>query len=63
MRVTEKEYDIIYGLVANDDVYTTFTLYQAGVLTKEQTLDCFVETNGLAKQQKEKRSMKNSKIE
>ena len=27
------------------------------------TLDCFVETNGLAKQQKEKRSMKNSKIE
>ena len=32
-------YDIIYGPVANDDVYTTFTLYQAGVLTKEQTLD------------------------
>lgn len=43
MRVTEKEYDIIYGMVANDDVYTTFTHYQAGVLTKEQTLDCFVE--------------------
>ena len=33
------EYDIIYGPVANDDVYTTFTLYQAGVLTKAQTLD------------------------
>ena len=32
-------YDIIYGPVANDDVYTTFTLYQAGVLTKEQTLE------------------------
>ena len=32
-------YDVIYGPVANDDVYTTFTLYQAGTLTKEQTLD------------------------
>ena len=32
-------YDIIYGPVANDDVYTTFTLYNAGVLTKEQTLE------------------------
>jgi hypothetical protein len=34
-----ESYDIIYGPVANDDVYTTFTLYQAGVLTKEQTLE------------------------
>lgn len=34
-----KEYDIIYGPVANDDVYTTFTLYNANVLTKEQTLE------------------------
>ena len=25
--------------VANDDVYTTFTLYSAGVLTKGQTLE------------------------
>lgn len=32
-------YDLIYGPVANDDVYTTFTLYHAGALTKEQTLD------------------------
>ena len=32
-------YDFIYGPVANDDVYTTFTLYSAGVLTKEQTLE------------------------
>ena len=32
-------YDIISGPVANDDVYTTFTLYQAGALTKEQTLE------------------------
>lgn len=32
-------YDFIYGPVANDDVYTTFTLHSAGVLTKEQTLD------------------------
>lgn len=32
-------YDLIYGPVANDDVYTTFALYSAGVLTKEQTLE------------------------
>ena len=31
-------YDFIYGPVANDDVYTTFTLYHAGILNKEQTL-------------------------
>ncbi len=34
-----KEYDLVYGPVANDDVYTTFALYSAGALTKEQTLD------------------------
>lgn len=34
-----QEYDFIFGPVANDDVYTTFTLYTAGVLTKEQTLE------------------------
>lgn len=33
-----KIYDLIYGPVANDDVYTTFTLYTAGILTKEQTI-------------------------
>lgn len=32
-------YDFIFGHVANDDVYTTFTLYTAGLLTKEQTLE------------------------
>ena len=32
-------YDFIYGPVANDDVYTTFTLYTAGVLSKEQTIE------------------------
>ena len=32
-------FDFIYGPVANDDVYTTFTLYSAGVLTKEQTIE------------------------
>ena len=26
-----KQYDFIYGPVANDDVYTTFTLYTASV--------------------------------
>ncbi|MDD4509362.1 MAG: DUF3990 domain-containing protein [Oscillospiraceae bacterium] len=31
--------DFIYGPVANDDVYTTFALYTANVLTKEQTLE------------------------
>ena len=36
---TGKTYDFIFGPVANDDVYTTFTLYSAGVLTKEQTLE------------------------
>lgn len=36
---TGKAYDFIFGSVANDDVYTTFTLYSAGVLTKEQTLE------------------------
>ena len=34
-----ENYDVIYGPVANDDVYTTFTLYQAGTLTKAQTLE------------------------
>ncbi|MBC8611423.1 DUF3990 domain-containing protein [Massilimaliae timonensis] len=32
-------YDFIYGPVANDDVYRTFTLYTAGIFTKEQTLE------------------------
>ncbi|WP_370544602.1 DUF3990 domain-containing protein [Holdemania sp. 1001302B_160321_E10] len=31
--------DFILGPVANDNVYTTFTLYTAGALTKEQTLE------------------------
>ena len=34
-----EQYDFIYGPVANDDVYTTFTLYTAGVLTREQTIE------------------------
>lgn len=33
------KYDFILGPVANDDVYRTFTLYSAGLLTKEQTLE------------------------
>lgn len=33
------QYDFIFGPVANDDVYTTFTLYAAGALTKEQTIE------------------------
>ena len=31
--------DSIFGPVADDDVYRTFTLYTAGLLTKEQTLE------------------------
>lgn len=38
-KYTGKAYDLIFGPVANDDVYTTFTLYTAGVLTKEQTIE------------------------
>ena len=33
------KYDLIYGAVANDDVYRTLTLYMTGVLTKKQTLE------------------------
>jgi hypothetical protein len=32
-------YDFILGPVANDDVYTTFALYSAGILSKAQTID------------------------
>ena len=32
-------YDFIFGPVANDDVYRTFTFYTAGLFTKEQTLE------------------------
>ena len=34
-----EDYDVVYGPVANDDVYTPFTLYQSGALSKEQTLE------------------------
>jgi len=34
-----EQFDIIYGAVANDNVYQTITLYMTGVLTKEQTLE------------------------
>ncbi|MGL4943302.1 MAG: DUF3990 domain-containing protein [Thermoguttaceae bacterium] len=33
-----KVYDLIYGPVANDDVYQTFLLYLSGALNKEQTI-------------------------
>ena len=32
-------YELIYGAVANDDVYETFNLFTAGVLNKEETLN------------------------
>ena len=34
-----KKYDAVYGPVANDDVYQTFALYEAKVLSEEQTLE------------------------
>lgn len=34
-----EKYDLVYGAVANDDVYRTITLYTTGVLTKKQTLE------------------------
>ena len=33
-----EQHYLIYGAVANDDVYRTITLYMTGVLDKEQTL-------------------------
>ena len=34
-----EDYALILGPMANDDVYRTFALYTAGVLTKEQALE------------------------
>lgn len=34
-----KQHDMIYGAVANDDVYRTITLYLTGILNKEQILE------------------------
>lgn len=34
-----KEYDVIIGAVADDDVYRTLQVYASGVLTKEQALE------------------------
>ena len=33
------QHELIYGPVANDDVYRTLTLYMTGILTREQTLE------------------------
>ena len=34
----DKNYELIYGPVANDDVYVTFQLYAAGELSREETI-------------------------
>lgn len=34
-----KQYDLIIGAVANDDVYRTLQVYSSGLLTKEQALE------------------------
>lgn len=36
--ITTEACDFAYGPVANDDVYRTFAAYQAGILTKEETI-------------------------
>ena len=36
--IATKVCDFVYGPVANDDVFRTFAAYQAGVLTKEETI-------------------------
>lgn len=33
------QYEIVYGAVANDDIFATFTLYAGGQLTKEETIN------------------------
>lgn len=35
----KEQYDLIYGPVADDDIFRTFILYSTGVLTREQTLE------------------------
>lgn len=35
----QKGYDLIFGPVADDDVYRTFALYSSGILTKQQTVE------------------------
>ena len=36
---TGKVYELIYGPVANDDIFLTFTLYAGGELSKEETIN------------------------
>jgi len=33
-----RQYDVVYGSVADDTIYRVFGLYEAGLLTKEETL-------------------------
>lgn len=33
-----KEYDMVIGAVADDTIYRVFSLYEAGILTREETL-------------------------
>ena len=35
----KEQYDLIYGPVADDDIFRTFILYSTGVLNREQTLE------------------------
>lgn len=37
--VTEKDYDLIIGPVANDTIFRTFVAYSDGFITREQTIE------------------------
>lgn len=37
-RSNRHKYDIVFGAVANDTIYTTITLYEAKILTAEETV-------------------------
>ena len=35
----DHNYDIVYGPVANDHVYTAFALYEGGIISKQALID------------------------
>ena len=37
--IIQQDHYFVYGPVADDDVYTTITLYLSGVLTKQQAME------------------------
>jgi len=39
VKYTGKQYDLVIGPVANDDVYATLIIYEQGIINVEQTLE------------------------